>query len=150
MNFEMLLSRAPQDHVVAEAELIKLIGRIKEVVPSLANRREEVLKEQQRLVDEGDNDYFFTSDWEIDLGVFLDTGKLPSNFTDLEFYARLLLYSQIMRLLLIRRYQAIEDKVVAHFDNYFFHVKDLAEQGDEEARKIYEELKKLRPGGDKP
>lgn len=103
-------------------------------MPTLADRREELLKEQNHQVDEKSHDYFLTSDWEIDLGVYLDTGKTPSHYSDLKFYARLLLYLKIMQEIMVRSYQKVEDKLVAAADTQFFFQKDLAEQGDEKTR----------------
>lgn len=150
MNLKMILSRDPKDHAVMTAELDKLTARLKEVLPTLADRREELLKEQERYLEDEAGSYFLTTDWEIDLGVYLDTGKLPSHYRDLEFYARMVFYAQILQKVTMSRYQEIEERLVAAADIQFFHLKDLAEQGDEKAREMYEELKKLRPGGDKP
>ncbi len=121
---------------------------MEEILPSLQERREDFLKEQLEVKD--NEAYFQTTDWEIDLGIFMDTGRLPSGSSDLKFYARLLHYMQYMRDITHRRLLEIENKLLVTADYFFFHIKDLAEQGNPEARKAYEELKKLRPGGDKP
>ncbi len=147
MNLKMLLSRNPEDVKILNAEMNKLTARLDEVLPSLEERREEFMQEQ---LDVADNEaYFQTTDWEIDLGIFSDTGRLPSGYSDLKFYARLLHYMQYMRDITHRHLLEIENKLLATADYVFFHIKDLAEQGNPEACKAYEELKKLRPGGDK-
>ncbi len=147
MNLKMLLSRNPEDVKILNAEMNKLAARLDEVLPSLEERREEFMQEQ---LDVADNEaYFQTTDWEIDLGIFSDTGRLPSGYSDLKFYARLLHYIQSMRNATLRRFEEMEEKLLASADYFFFHLKDLAEQGNPEARKAYEELKKVRPGGDK-
>ncbi|MBK8565669.1 MAG: hypothetical protein IPN76_20560 [Saprospiraceae bacterium] len=105
---------------------------------------------QERLVEEADPGYFFTTDWEIDLGVFFDTGKTPAHFDELEFYGLLIFYFHTLKTIMTQRLLKVEERLVAAADVQFFHLKDLAEQGNAEARKAYEELKKLRPGGDKP
>lgn len=150
MNFQMFLSRDPEVMKIAMAEFDKLAARIESLLPELAKRREELLEVQKRLAAEPDRGYFFTTDWEIDLGVFIDTGKTPAHSDELEFYGLLIFYFHIMQAHLTHERQKVEDRLVAAADAYFFHVRDLANQGNEEARKVYEELKKLRPGGDKP
>ncbi len=150
MNLEMILSRDTRDQAVVTAELEKLTVRLKEILPTLTEHREEILKEQERFLEDEAGGYFLTSDWEIDLGVFLDTGKTPSHYSELEFYARMLFYNQIMYNVTQQKYKEVEDRLVAAADIQFFHLKDLAEKGDEKARIMYEELKKVRPGGDKP
>lgn len=150
MNFQMFLSRDPEDMKIANVEFDKLATRFEKLLPELAEQREELLKVQERLVKEGDPGYFFTTDWEIDLGVYFDTGKTPAHFDELEFYGLLIFYFHILKTITDQRRLKIEERLVARADAYFFHVKDLAEQGNDEAKKVYEELKKLRPGGDKP
>ncbi|GEM_PF-2933250 len=150
MNLDMIMSRDTRAFEVWKAEFEKLTVRVTEILPTLAERREEILKEQERYLEDEAGGYFLTTDWEIDLGVFLDTGNTPSHYSELEFYARILFYSQIMQGVIRKRLLELEERLVSAADYFFFHVKDLAEQGNEEAKKVYEELKILRQGLDKP
>jgi hypothetical protein len=150
MNFQMFLSRDPEDMKIVKDEFEKLATRFEKLLPELDKQKEELLKVQERLVAESAPGYFFTTDWEIDLGVFFDTGKTPAHFDELEFYGLLIFYFNTLQTLINQQLLRVEERLVAAADAQFFHLKDLAEQGNAEAKKAYEELKKLRPGGDKP